>query len=167
MQISDGAYMSVEILVRLAAQRGGSPCTMRGIAEEIDRSIPYTQTLIGRLRMAGLVKAEHGSGGGYTLARPADRITVAEVLGAIGEMYNRPDRSLSAVTFDAKTIEAVLAANVMWEPLQKHLLLLFLDRISLADIASENDGGSNRGQAKRATTWPHRPLAGVVRAKPH
>ena len=53
MQISSSAYMSVEILVRLAAKRADTPCTTRGGSEWINRSVSYTETLMARLRAAG------------------------------------------------------------------------------------------------------------------
>lgn len=55
MQISSSAYMGVETLVRLAVQRADTPCTTQGLAEWINRSVSYTETLMARLRTAGLV----------------------------------------------------------------------------------------------------------------
>lgn len=75
MKISGSAYMAVESMARLATYSADAPCTTQGLAEWISRSAPYTETLMGRLRAAGLVKAVRGPGGGYYLSRPADRIS--------------------------------------------------------------------------------------------
>lgn len=37
--------MGVETLVRLAVQRADTPCTTQGLAEWINRSVSYTETL--------------------------------------------------------------------------------------------------------------------------
>lgn len=84
MQISSSAYMGVETLVRLAVQNADKPCT-QGLAEWINRSVSYTESLMARLSNAGLVVSRHGPGGGYILARPAERITVAEVFQAFDD----------------------------------------------------------------------------------
>ena len=83
MQISRNAYMGVETLVRLAVQNADRPCSTKVLAEWINCSVLYTETLTAQLRKAGLVVSRQGSGGGYVLARPADRITIAEVFEAV------------------------------------------------------------------------------------
>ena len=145
MQISPSAYMGVEALVRLAAQDAGRPCTTRGLAEWINRSVSYTEGLMARLRDAGLVVARRGPGGGYLLARPADRITVAEILRAV-EMPGQPsDRPSNAPTPGAVEIRNRHGTDVLWAALGS-AVLLFLNRVSLADLAPEtaalaNDSG--------------------------
>ena len=79
MQISSSAFLAVECLVRLAAYNAEKPCTALSLAEGINRSISHTETLLSRLRVAGLVKARKGPGGGHYLARPAHRITVTSI----------------------------------------------------------------------------------------
>ncbi len=55
MQISNSAYMGVEVLVRLAAYEPNRCCTAHALAEWINRSMTHTETLMSRLRAAGLV----------------------------------------------------------------------------------------------------------------
>jgi len=45
---------------------------------------PYAAKLMRILRQGGFVKSARGQTGGYTLSRPPDRITVGEVLSALG-----------------------------------------------------------------------------------
>ncbi len=71
MQISNSAYMGVEVLVRLAAYETDRPCTAQALAEWTNRSMSSTETLMSRLRAAGLVRATRGPGGGYHLNKPA------------------------------------------------------------------------------------------------
>lgn len=155
MQISSSTYMGVETLVRLAAQRGDTPCTTQGLADWINRSVSYTETLMARLRMAGLVRAIRGPGGGYTLARPAHRITVAEVFEAFDEPHDWPHRPLNAVTLEPESIQTLHGTDLLWESLKSHILL-FLDQISLADIARESAGELSSDEAEPAAAMePH------------
>ncbi len=45
--------------------------------------LAYLEHLVARLRKAGLLDSRRGSRGGYMLARPADQITMAEVVEAL------------------------------------------------------------------------------------
>ena len=57
-----------------------------GDAGALDQALRVIQgQLIAQLREAGLVKTKHGPGGGYYLTRPADRITVADVVRVFDE----------------------------------------------------------------------------------
>ncbi len=60
MQISNSAYMGVEVLVRLAAYEADRPCTAQALGEWTNRSMSSTETLMSRLRAAGLVRATRG-----------------------------------------------------------------------------------------------------------
>ena len=146
MKISSSAYMAVESMARLATYSADAPCTTQGLAEWISRSAPYTETLMGRLRAAGLIKAVRGPGGRYYLSRPADRITVADIFQAFDEPRRLMNRPLNAVTLEAEAIQNLHGADLLWELLRSCILLL-LNGVSLADIAPETadptgvDGG--------------------------
>lgn len=138
MHISSKAYMGVETLVRLAALTAGTPCATRELAESINRSMSYTETLMARLHRAGLVRAQRGVGGGYTLARPAHRITVAEVFQALDEPQGALHRLLNASTLEPEAIQKLQGTDLLWESLKSYILL-FLNGISLADLAVESE----------------------------
>ena len=136
MQISNSAYMGVEVLVRLAAYEMDRPCTAQALGEWTNRSISSMETLMSRLRVAGLVRATRGPGGGYHLNKPADMITVAEVFKAFDEprLLSRPP--LNAITLEPEPLENLYGTDLLWEVLNSRILL-FLSGVSLADIATE------------------------------
>ena len=136
MQISSSAYMGVETLVRLAVQSPDKPCTTQGLAEWINRSVSYTETLMAQLRNAGIVVSRHGPGGGYILARPAHRITVAEVFQAVDAPSDFAYRPLNADTLEVEDIHDLHGTDLIWEALKSYVLL-FLNGVSLADVAPE------------------------------
>ena len=149
MKISASAYLGVESLVRLAAHTADTPCTTQGLAEWINRSVSYTETLMARLRAAGLVRARHGPGGGYYLNRPANRITVAEVFRVFDEPHGLLDRPSNAVTLEPEVIQNLHGTDFLWELLESHILL-FLNGVSLADITPGSDGESSSGETNPA-----------------
>ncbi len=65
------------------ARSGDRPVPIKELAER--RGIPdqFLEQLFSTLRRAGLLTSHRGSKGGYTLARPADNITVLEVVQAL------------------------------------------------------------------------------------
>ncbi len=136
MQISNNAYMGVEVLVHLAAYETDRPCTAQALAEWINLSMTHTETLMSRLRAAGLVRERRGAGGGYHLNKPADMISVAEILKALDEPRVLTRRPLNAISLEPETLENLHGTDLLWEVL-KSRILLFLSGVSLADIAIE------------------------------
>ena len=136
MQISNSAYMGVEVLVHLAAYEPNRCCTAQALAECINRSLSHTETLLSRLRAAGLVRASRGHGGGYQLSKPAERITVAEIFKAFDEPRLLSRRPLNAITLEPEPLENLHGTDLLWEAL-KSRILLFLSGVSLTDIATE------------------------------
>ena len=67
----------------LAYNGRGAPVQIRVIGER--QAIPsrYLEQIFQRLRRAGLVTSKRGPGGGYTLSRSPDRITLREVVEAV------------------------------------------------------------------------------------
>ena len=53
------------------------------IAERQEISQKYLEQILTHLKQAGLIRAQKGLRGGYTLARPADRIRLSEILNAL------------------------------------------------------------------------------------
>ncbi len=84
-------------LLSLADAPEGSPPSSRDLAEFQGISPSYVAKLFTRLEKAGLVASAEGIGGGFQLARPADKITVLDVTDALEE-----DKSL----FVCKNIRA-------------------------------------------------------------
>jgi Rrf2 family protein len=72
----------------------GSPITADRIAEAQDIPVKFLETILSELKHAGIVRSQRGPVGGYTLARPADQISLADVIRAVdGPLANvRGDR---------------------------------------------------------------------------
>ena len=83
MMFSTKAEYGVRVMVALARRDGEAPISLAEIADDDGLPLAYLEHLVARLRKAGLVDSRRGARGGYLLARPADEITMAEVVAAL------------------------------------------------------------------------------------
>ena len=65
------------------ARAGDTPTPIATVAERRDMPVQFLEQLFSTLRRDGLLHSQRGVKGGYTLARPADQITVIEVVQAL------------------------------------------------------------------------------------
>ena len=83
MMFSTKAEYGVRVMAHLARHDGDDPISLGTIADAEGLPLAYLEHLVQRLRKAGLVESRRGAHGGYTLARPAADITMAEVVAAL------------------------------------------------------------------------------------
>src|SRR3954451_3366959 len=83
MMFSTKAEYGVRVMVALARRDGEAPISLAEIADDDGLPLAYLEHLVARLRKAELVDSRRGARGGYLLARPADEITMAEVVAAL------------------------------------------------------------------------------------
>jgi Rrf2 family protein len=67
----------------LAYNGHGGPVQVRVISGRQEVPNRYLEQIFRRLRQAGVVTSKRGPGGGYTLARSADAITLREIVEAV------------------------------------------------------------------------------------
>jgi Rrf2 family iron-sulfur cluster assembly transcriptional regulator len=67
----------------LAYNGGGAPVQIRVISERQAIPARYLEQIFQRLRRAGLVLSKRGPGGGYTLARAPEEISLREIIEAL------------------------------------------------------------------------------------
>jgi Rrf2 family cysteine metabolism transcriptional repressor len=83
MLFSTKAEYGVRLMVELGRQSGSEPVALSAVAEAERLPLSYLEHLVAKLRQAGLVTSTRGAHGGYQLARPADEITMDEVVEAL------------------------------------------------------------------------------------
>jgi Rrf2 family cysteine metabolism transcriptional repressor len=84
MKISAKAeYACLAIIALAQLGNEGSPIRIREIAESFAIPERYLVQILLQLKGAGLVYSTRGSAGGYRLARPADQISLGEILNTI------------------------------------------------------------------------------------
>jgi Rrf2 family protein len=83
VRISAKVDYAVRAAVQLAAAEGTGPVKGDEIAAAQDIPINFLENILSLLRNAGFVMSRRGADGGYWLAVPADRITVADIVRVI------------------------------------------------------------------------------------
>lgn len=134
MRISTRGRYGLRALVDLALNNPTEVTTLRSIAENQSISESYLEQVFTSLRKAGLVIAIRGAQGGYKLARPADRITVAEILKSL----EGPLTPVHCVGIDAVQQcdrEDSCITRPFWEDLNK-VINDFLENTTLQDLVN-------------------------------
>lgn len=85
MRLTTKGRFAVTAMADLAMCDGNRPVTMAAISERQRISLSYLEQLFGKLRRSKIVESVRGPGGGYYLARPAEKITIAEIIVAVDE----------------------------------------------------------------------------------
>ena len=83
MRISAKVDYAVRAGVELAAATDDKPIKAERIATAQDIPLNFLENILGELRHAGIVRSHRGAEGGFRLARPADQVTVADVIRAV------------------------------------------------------------------------------------
>lgn len=103
-------------------------------------SVPNVAKLMRILRLGGLVASVRGQAGGYTLSRPADQVTVSEILSLLGGSFFNGhfcDRHSGLERNCAHSGDC--AVRLLWSAVQKSLDSI-LTKTSLRDLLrSEED----------------------------
>lgn len=84
------AEYGVRLLVELGRHGSEDPVSLKAISEAEGLPLAYLERIVALLKRSGLVESTRGAHGGYRLARPADTITMDEVIlsleGAVAPM---------------------------------------------------------------------------------
>ena len=101
MQVTTKVRVTLELMHELAMRGPQGPTSLASIAWKLGVSLSYLEILCRSLRAKGLIVATRGPGGGYSLGRSAERISMADVMTAVDaptaeEMANEKDSWMSS-----------------------------------------------------------------------
>ena len=130
MRVTAKVDYAVRALVELASEGG----TVKGERIAQAQSIPlkFLENILAELRRAGIVGSQRGAEGGYRLSRPAESVTVADVIraveGPLADVHGTPPESLEPPGRAAPVREVWVATRAA--------LRSVLEVVTIADIAS-------------------------------
>ena len=108
MRISAKADYAVRAAVELAAAPDEKPVKAERIATAQGIPLNFLENILGELRHAGVVRSHRGAEGGFRLAKPADDVTVADVIRAVeGPLASVRGGPPEEVAFAKKVIAAI------------------------------------------------------------
>lgn len=83
--LSKASEYALRIMAHFALQTSGAPLRAQDIADEVNIPIFYLSKILRRMVTAGLLVGSKGHGGGFTIAKPANKIRFCHVLEAIDD----------------------------------------------------------------------------------
>ncbi|ANS62835.1 putative transcriptional regulator [Streptomyces lincolnensis] len=132
MRISARADYAVRAALQLAASRDDEPLKAEAIADAQDIPHKFLESILNDMRRGGLVLSQRGVNGGYRLAKPAETISIADVIRTMdGPLVSvrgirPPELSYTSPADSLLPLWIALRSNVRE----------ILEGVSLADVAS-------------------------------
>ena len=83
MRLSHLADYAVVLMTAAARRPAGARLSATELAAETGVPLPTTQKLMGVLTACGLLSSVRGASGGFSLAKPAEAITLADIVEAV------------------------------------------------------------------------------------
>lgn len=83
MKLSHLADYAVVLMTAAARRSPGECLSATVLSDETGVPLPTTQKLMGQLGAAGLLVSHRGAGGGFSLARAAGAISLADIVEAV------------------------------------------------------------------------------------
>lgn len=132
MRMSAKAEYAVRAMTQLASVPAGELVTTEEIAKSQGIPPQFLVDILSELRADRLVRSQRGRDGGYQLARPAEQISVADVLRCIdGPLASVRDIGLGDLPYSGPTA----ALTDLWRALRASMRSV-LEETTLADVAS-------------------------------
>lgn len=129
MRLTTKGRFAVTAMIDLAMRQHHGPVTLAGISQRQKISLSYLEQLFGKLRRHELVESTRGPGGGYTLARPAKEVTVADIIFAVDEPI---DATQCGGKEDCQD-DGPCMTHELWANLNRRMIE-YLDSVTLADL---------------------------------
>jgi Rrf2 family transcriptional regulator, iron-sulfur cluster assembly transcription factor len=142
MQITRSGEYGLRGLVFLAKQPPGKVTLVSEISREQKIPETFLAKIFQRLSKAGLLRSVRGAGGGFSLGKPANEITMREIVEAI-EGPIALNRCL--LRQGECEEEKVCPLRQVWEEAQQRFVEV-LDRTTMEDLAKQRIGNGGKGR---------------------
>jgi len=129
MRLTTKGRFAVTAMIDIALHSTHGPVTLAGVADRQHISLSYLEQLFGKLRRRGLVDSVRGPGGGYSLARDAAKVSVADIILAVDE----PIDATSCGGEENCHEDRRCMTHDLWAGLNKHIHQ-YLAQISLEQL---------------------------------
>jgi Rrf2 family protein len=132
VRISAKADYAVRAVVELAGAPDGVPVKAERVATAQGIPLNFLENILGELRHAGIVRSQRGADGGFRLAKPAEQVTIADVMraveGPLATVRGGPPE-------ESEYPGAAAELPRVWIAVRKSLREV-VERVTVADVAS-------------------------------
>lgn len=137
MRLTTRGKMAVTAVTDLALRSHGGPVALPAISARQGISLSYLEDIFGALRRAGLVNSIRGPGGGYTLTREPQDLSVADIVIASEKFMSRPADKAGAEPPALAPASGEMTAE-LWASFHSRVME-YLQSITVADLIARQD----------------------------
>src|SRR5205809_7368065 len=155
MRLTTKGRFAVTAMIDLALREHSGPVALAAISSRQQISLSYLEQLFGKPRRHELVESTRGPGGGYSLGRKSEEITVADIIVAVDEPIDATgcggkDNCMGEDTGRCMTHD-------LWASLNTKMIE-YVDSISLKKLADE--------QVAKGVSIDERPIKRAISTPP-
>ena len=130
MRISSKVECGIISLVDICIYSNNSVVTVINISARQNISAKYLEQILPQLRQADIIRSVKGSHGGYVLTRPAEKITLRDVIDALDSTV----LGECSIREDSQIADAI--SECLWSKMTAYLQN-FTGSVTLRDIADK------------------------------
>ena len=159
--LSQTSQYALRTVLHLARLPRGKRAAAVDLARTIGIPGNYLSKTMHQLARAGVVTSTRGKGGGFVLARAANRITLAEVVAPFQEVGERACLLGRSTCSDARPCPA----HARWKRVAEQVAGFF-SRTTVADLLelpSDHPLSESAGFVKKSSRRSHEPLSHAAR----
>ena len=146
------AELAAHAAARSAEPGASSPMKGDAVAQAQGIPVRFLESILAELRRSGIVGSQRGSDGGYWLARPADQVSIADIIraveGPLADVHGTPPE-------EAEYEGAAVELQRVWIATRVALREV-LEATTLADLASGSLPDAVMARAERPDGWARR-----------
>jgi len=150
MRLTTKGRFAVTAMVDLTQRGGKGPVTLAAISERQKISLSYLEQLFSKLRKNNVVASVRGPGGGYCLARPASKITIADIVIAVDEPLDATNCDRMGTCKDGEPC----STHDLWLGLSDRIHE-YLQQVNLQQVA---DGNAKQARSEVSPITMTKPL---------
>ena len=136
MRLTTKGRFAVTAMLDLALRENTGPVALAAISQRQQISLSYLEQLFGKLRRHELVESVRGPGGGYSLARRPEDISIADVIIAVDEPLDATQCGGKA-NCNGDGMDGRCMTHDLWAALNTRMVE-FLDSVNLKTMVEQN-----------------------------
>lgn len=154
MKISTKGRYGLRAALDLAMNSETEAVSLSSIAERQHISVSYLEQLVSKLRKAGIVNSIRGAQGGYVLAKPANEISVGDILRALeGDLHPVDCAEVSGKESVCEGAE-LCVSKFVWKRISDSISQA-VDTLMLSDLAKEGKALLSKKTEESAKDKPY------------
>ena len=144
MRLTTKGRFAVTAMIDLALRQANGPVTLAAISQRQQIYLSYLEQLFGKLRRNDLVESTRGPGGGYTLSRAAEKISIADIILSVDEPL---DATQCGGKENCHGENSRCMTHDLWSALNQHMVD-FLASVNLQKLVDEQVAKGMQVEAK-------------------